>query len=340
MFWGGLGAYALAASALCLLRLVLGDRLPPVLFATQLAHLWLAPVPLLALASWRFARPRLALGLALPAVLFIADVGPWLLPARGALPLDRRPIVSVLSWNLGYSNVDIEQVVSELRRFEADVLLLQEVSPEAYETLIRAIGDRYPSHHHDPHEQLLRSKAWFAVHAPTSAVFETAVPGTGGTSPRGELVFEFDGAPLHLSNNHASLGLATLGSAHWAADGFSALAEQYAARGSGVIAGDFNTTERTPLMQHFAASGLVDSHREASGGPGFSFPVAGRYRGMPFGPFVRIDYLWHTADLECVSIERGAPGGSDHIALLGVFRRVRGGSAAQVEVGRHTGVER
>jgi len=79
------------------------------------------------------------------------------------------------------------------------------------------------------------------------------------------------------------------------------------------VAGDFNATAESPLLDSLRAAGFDSAFDRVGSGLGLSFPAFLRYRGLPFPPLVRIDHVF-LRSLEPISA-RFLPGaGSDHRA--------------------------
>lgn len=320
--------YLAVACALLALRVITGDRLWPVLVATHVAHLWLAPAPFVLLLALLRRSRRQAVPAALCIAALVHDCGPWLVPARETPASDERTELRVLTWNLGFDLAKPRLVEAEIRRMDPDLVVLQEPSVDVYAHLARRLGDAWPHHGRGAADRALRSKAWFSRVPLRRAEVATQVLDADGarigvTELRAELALDLDGEPLFVDSVHASAMFAKLGRAWWEAPGYVALNRRAAARGASIVAGDFNTTERSPLYRDLVATGVIDAWRAAGAGPGFGFPSRPRPRWAPTPPLVRIDYLFHTPDLECVAVELGDGEGSDHRPLLGVFRRTR-----------------
>lgn len=78
-----------------------------------------------------------------------------------------------------------------------------------------------------------------------------------------------------------------------------------------IVAGDFNTSDNALIYPEIAAL-MRDSFREAGVGMGATWPVA--LSGLQ--TLLRIDYVWHSADLHTLTAATGPPLGSDHLPLL------------------------
>jgi endonuclease/exonuclease/phosphatase (EEP) superfamily protein YafD len=102
----------------------------------------------------------------------------------------------------------------------------------------------------------------------------------------------------------------------------AALAQRLAAhRDSVVVAGDFNMTERSGAYRRLSKL-LRDSFREAGSGTGWTFPKPVRVGPVlvpvwpvPF-PIFRLDYVFHSRDIEARRVHCGDGDGSDHRPVI------------------------
>jgi endonuclease/exonuclease/phosphatase family metal-dependent hydrolase len=78
-----------------------------------------------------------------------------------------------------------------------------------------------------------------------------------------------------------------------------------------VLLGDLNAGPGSTEMKFIADAGLVDSWSETGIGPGFTYSAG--------DPVKRIDWIWHTADLEVSQVEVIQTPASDHLPVLAVF---------------------
>ena len=86
-----------------------------------------------------------------------------------------------------------------------------------------------------------------------------------------------------------------------------------------IVAGDFNTSDASLIYVEVAAL-VSDAWRAAGVGAGRTWPVAEAI-GLPrvVQPLLRIDYIWHSADLRTVAARVGEPIGSDHLPVTVEF---------------------
>jgi endonuclease/exonuclease/phosphatase family metal-dependent hydrolase len=75
-----------------------------------------------------------------------------------------------------------------------------------------------------------------------------------------------------------------------------------------VLAGDLNAEPDWPEMELILSAGMIDSWSEAGQGLGLTWPAD--------DPFQRIDWIWHSPDLQATSAETVESAASDHRAVV------------------------
>lgn len=83
-----------------------------------------------------------------------------------------------------------------------------------------------------------------------------------------------------------------------------------------IVAGDFNSTERSLAYRTLVGAGFDDAHRSVGSGAGFTWPADGR---LPW-PVVRIDWVF-ARGLEPVDAWVDRAGPSDHRPVVATFTR-------------------
>ncbi len=94
--------------------------------------------------------------------------------------------------------------------------------------------------------------------------------------------------------------------------------------GPAVLLGDFNAIALQKTYRDLAAAGLIDAFRTAGRGRGSTVPTRLAHLAygdnplgnLPIRPLLRVDYIWHTAELRTIAATIGAPTGSDHLPVL------------------------
>jgi len=92
--------------------------------------------------------------------------------------------------------------------------------------------------------------------------------------------------------------------------------------GPTILMGDFNAPERHRSLRQLTSAGLIDAFRAAGGCSTLPLRLARyAYKGNRLGnlrlpPLLRVDYIWHTAELNTIAARVGRSSGSDHLPVL------------------------
>lgn len=314
-------------------HLLTGDRYVPLALITVLGPYLFLPLLVVVPFAILSQRRDLLAGCAVGAVVFLAFWGTRVLPSSPAE--QSGPALTVMTYNVLGTQDRIEPALSTLRRVDADVVFLQEVTPRLALGLERGLADRYPY-------QVLRP--------------EDGVTGMGVISryplrpTEDHLPLNWVGKPqiLRLSWQDESLVLVhfhswAFGLATWEvlehnfrlreAQAFvlANYAREAAYEGPVIAAGDLNAVDRSDAYR-YVTQVLEDAWLEGGRGFGHTFPgsaVAGSSRPQLLGVAVpqwmaRIDYVFHSRHL-AASRAWLAPfdGVSDHRPVVARLVRVR-----------------
>ncbi|MFQ4139435.1 endonuclease/exonuclease/phosphatase family protein [Nodosilinea sp. PGN35] len=313
--WLYIGAIALWFG----LRLVFFDRFWWLALLNTIAFYLFVPVGLLLpLGIWLRLRGML-LGLTLPIALFVGQFGPLFLP-EWAASAPASQSFRVMSFNLLWSNENYAQTAQSIRAAAPDIVGFQEVRPPNIEALSAALPD-YPYsvfHQSDHYHTVGLVSRWPIV---TSEQFPDP------TFKRGlQSVIDLDGTPLtvivaHLAPNN--MPLRPLGKF------VGQTQERYARRAAEVgqlkqavqnrdrpvvLLCDCNMTDTSETHAQLK-SVLTDSFQQVGWGLGHTL----RLGNIPW-PVQRLDYVWHTADLQAVSARVGDRAGSDHHPVVATLQ--------------------
>jgi vancomycin resistance protein VanJ len=231
------------------------------------------------------------------------------------------PTLTVMTYNVGNGLAAPERLVASLRATGADLVALQELAG-LQATAIRAdLAQEYPHQVLHPtgfsgkgllsrypivvREQLHLYPARPDLHAEVEALGRrltvvVAHPPPPKVGWRG-LVFD----PPAMAQIAA---VARLASSHRPA----------------VLLGDFNMTARHSVYALLRRGGLTDAFGVAGRGRGATLPkrvghitrVKLRPGWPALVPLARVDYIWHTDDLEALDCWVGEDAGSDHLPVL------------------------
>ena len=229
-------------------------------------------------------------------------------------------MMTVMTYNVGNGLAATPTLVRYLRTAAADLVGLQEVAAEQAAAIVEQLADVYP----------------FRV------LVGTGIPGKGVLSrfplrdvrqlslapDRPDLCVEadVDGLCLTVLVAHPPpprLRNLSRRPAQEAIGQLAQLAEIAVAHAPAVLMGDFNMVARSAGHALLSAAGLRDAFQLSGTGRGFTLPARlgyserlNRALGWPLLPFLRVDYIWLTQQLEATDswTERGAE--SDHRPVL------------------------
>ncbi len=274
---------------------------------------WSLPGVALVVVAALARRPRAVVLFAVPALVWAWTYGTLFLPSTAPAVA---PDLRVASYNTYVHSPDIASIRALVREADPDVLLLQEVFPEREQRLASVLADRYP------HQVAVQSPGVGGVMVLSRhPIVETrpvalSEPGTRDTTV---VVLDVDGHPLQVVPVHLTSPCPRCGSSmteRLEVEGNRRPAELASVlraldgRVPAVIAGDFNSTERSEPYRLLTHVGFEDPQRAVGHGPGFTWP-----NDMLPTPVLRIDWIL-TRGLVPVDAWVGDGGTSDHRPVL------------------------
>jgi endonuclease/exonuclease/phosphatase family metal-dependent hydrolase len=241
---------------------------------------------------------------------------------------DKTSRLTVLTFNIhsaraGDGSVHLSTIADELRRWRADVVLLQEVDRgrawtgrvDMPSVLAKALGASWTFGANVRRSATNEYGTAILSRFPIVASRNVSLPAPPGTQQRGLLAatIDVDGTRVsvydtHLENTSSRARLLQM----------RAITRVLAAdRRPMVLGGDLNSRPGSPVL-HLATQQLRDTWRAVGVGPG--------YTHSRLSPRTRIDYLLHSdgrdADLEPVAASVLRSGVSDHWAVRAGYRLV------------------
>jgi vancomycin resistance protein VanJ len=313
------GLYALGLAVYLISRVVIGDSRWWLAFLNNFTPYYFAPL-LILFPLALLARAKRGALLMLPLVLIGALwFAPLFLPKNVALASDEA--LRVVTFNKFIGNDRLDLIETWLREQDADIVLMQEVSPRQVEPMLSALLDIYPYRIAVPMEanywgNLILSKHPFVVPPDT--------PNYAQVNYNGQSIAVYAvHAPLPVGRPHLNIptqnGMLSMLMAYDDSARNQQIAqlidqlsrEEYPY----IVGGDFNMSEFSAPYHDLAAL-MGDSFREVGAGLGASWH-AGGVGALPdwLPPLLRIDYVWHSDDFRATRVEQSPPLGSDHLGL-------------------------
>lgn len=305
-------AYGAAAAVLLGAGWSWGDATWWLYLSNLSAFYWLAPtIPMAVFAALRRCWPVAALCM-VGAVAWLVTFGPEFVPQ----PPPAVATLRIASYNVS-PQADVDHVADLVDRVRPDLLLLQEVVPEARDDLAALLP------YHD------------------FAVVNAAAPGGGGTAVLSRLPIldsrpidrlPADSRPVNIVTVDTGDGTAAVVSMHLASpcsdctddpprieeQGLASEAEtrrvetdriaQALPSGPLVVGGDLNSSTLNTPRRRLLEAGLVDLHRAVGSGPGFT--------RHDWHAWFRIDWLLASGDVTPVREWVDRQEGSDHSPVV------------------------
>ncbi|HEY9697556.1 MAG TPA: endonuclease/exonuclease/phosphatase family protein [Trichocoleus sp.] len=304
------------------LRLVFFDRFWWLALLNTLAFYLFLPLALFIPLSVWLRQRHLVIGLAIPIALFVGLFGNLLLPSFFSPTLTPQQAFKVMSFNILWSNQNYAQIAQAVQTANPDIIGLQEVRPPNIAALTTALSNYPYSSFHPP-------DTYHTVGIFSRFPIISAVPLTNPPMERGlRVVIDVNGKYLavivaHLAPNNMPLFPLN--------EFVSQTKERYARRAMEVehlkqeiqkrnhptlVVCDCNMTDTSQTYAQLQTV-LADSFSEVGWGLGHTL----RVEAFPL-PVQRIDYVWHTTDLQAVNVHVGDSGGSDHQPVVATMQFV------------------
>ena len=234
--------------------------------------------------------------------------------------LERPTEIVVMTFNILRSNRGHRSTIDCIAAERPDVLALQELSLSAADDIGRGLHELLPHQSLDPRSGVSGGGVLsrFPIVAEQRFVLEP-----GGHACQ-HLQLDCSGRSIGMINIHLSAPKFSL--RRYDPSRRDREARVLAGRMEQVpdpliVAGDFNMTPRS-LGYLLLTARLRDAYREAGIGSGRTFPHAPRVGRIPMPlwpapfPVIRIDYIFHSSDLQARRTRVGQGDGSDHLPVI------------------------
>jgi endonuclease/exonuclease/phosphatase (EEP) superfamily protein YafD len=305
--WAVTGAWALVMVVLAALACGRVGTIGPT------TAMLVAATPVVGAAAWvafaiGIATRRRALGTIAAALTLwhLTIAAPLILatPSRAVSDPPPADTLRVYSANVHADNDDIGSLVVDAAGLGADVILLQEITPEG---LDRVLGSEVAATH--PHVVADARPGYFGGLVLSRYPVRGAPAAIGGY-PMLDVVVSGPMHPLRLLNVHLSPPLDGDHHERWKRQ-LQQVGMWLEAAGTGaILAGDFNATPGHRELRDVLGRG-VDARTNSGAGPGPTFPAGGRLPAV-----LALDHVVGTPDLEFSGFTTVPAPGSDHHAVL------------------------
>lgn len=306
--------------AWALAHFLLGDHPWWMYVLNALSFYWFVPWLLVLPVAWKMRRPATWIATGLVFLLALFFHGRQFIPWRVAQPSSTGHTLTVMSYNVLGFNFHTKEVTDAILASDADVVSLQELNPQVARAIRENLSATYPYQQLDALDSVFGSGV--ISRYPLHLTGET-LPGSWVGTPQ-VLSLTVDGKSITLVNTHVfashpdypEIMEASISERERQARDIKSFAEQHA--GPLIVTMDFNSTAQNTSYQ-ILSSALTDSWLEAGVGPGNTFPNFMARGARPALPLwlIRIDYVFHSAQLRAIDAQIGpADGFSDHRPVI------------------------
>jgi endonuclease/exonuclease/phosphatase (EEP) superfamily protein YafD len=318
-------AYALGLLGFFASRAFLAALPPGLALLNSFAPLLFLPsLGVVPLALWLRSKWALIAG-AISLILFIGLYGALFFPRLGSPDREVNAGLRVMTFNLGWYLGQPEALVAIIKEQEADMVAVQEITPEMVALFEQKLDTVYPYTILGAGQRTtgllsrypILEEEWIEPSGGGRAYLHARVDWDGGILD----VFVAHPLPPGLEwhkNTVIPIGI------HDAVPQKQALeiARRAASTaGPTLMLGDFNMSDHTRAYTEIMGV-FLDSYREGGWGFGFTFPKGWHIGNTPIpGPLTRLDYIFHSEELNTTWARVGCGGGSDHCYVLAQLTR-------------------
>lgn len=320
-----------------LLWLLKGAQLWQMDFLSNFTVWYFLPAPVLLIAVLLLKRRRWALPMGIVIIISVAQYAPRFIPRETNISAANTPSLTIMTMNMLKRNTDWDTVWAQIQVVNPDIVAIQEIPDGFLKDMWPVLIKTYPYtvHGYSPVEEtnigllsrypIIEQTAFFLPEnfsvAQIRAVLDIngqqvvvynlhlIAPAFQRSSKQGRFIGRI--FPYEYSSFYRRLQMDTL---------YPRLAQETLPL---MVIGDFNTADSSRDYFYFKdKSGLRDTFSEVGFGMGFTFPIEVTINEsqIPFVPLMRLDYIWHNAQLQPLSARLGGPTGSDHLPVIARFK--------------------
>jgi vancomycin resistance protein VanJ len=302
--------YTVPVAAYVFLRLLTGWRLWPIAFLGNLIHLILLPALPLALLLIALKRWRRASIAAVGALAFLWWFGAFFVPNIPAACPEPCQSLTVLQFNIADGRWPSDTLIAAIRASNADLVTLEEVSPDQAAQMQSSLSDLYPY-------QVLNIDGGAGLLSRHPIHFSERLMLPGRSYLRANIAVNDQFVVVLVAHPQVSeLRMNPPDYVSVSRDAFITLTEIASQGEPTILAGDFNMIDQSADYDLLRHAGFRDAFRDAGWGFGWTYAARGAVPPMPSAiPLLRIDFIMHTDHFRAVRSWVGPDYGSDHLPL-------------------------
>jgi len=311
------GGYGLNTTLYLLLRAIVGERWNIIGLFNSYFHLLILPAVILLPLSLILRRRWLVIELAAPFFFFVSTYGGQFLPRSINVPANA-PQLHLLSFNINKSNQQIDQMIRVIRDSNADVVAIQELSPQLAQAADEQLAELYPYRALHPQTDFFGQCVLSRYPLSNDEFWQINLGHQHVDAAwNGQTITLFNVHPIHPLRGFSFDGEAR------AMEVNDVLRRTETVTAPLLIVGDFNMTN---LSDDYArvTDRYSDTYEQIGWGMGFGFPnFANAFHIRFVPPLARIDYIFHDAHFQPVEMHVGSDSaGSDHFPVYATLALV------------------
>lgn len=331
--------YVLFVISYGLMWLFTRDHLWQMDFMSNFTAWYFLPAPILIIAALGLKRRRWVLPLIVILVISIVKYAPRFIPRANNARASDGTIVTVMTMNMLKRNTNWDAVTTQIKAAKADIITIQEIPDAFLQDIWPTLATDYPYNMHI-YSQPEESNMGLLSRYPLVEQGTFTLPKTSYLQQL-RAVIDVNGQQIVVYNLHltaprfqrpANRGRFTgwlfpyeYSSYYrrWEMGFFNEHLETETL--PVLVMGDLNTADSSRDYSIFRdLTGLSDTFGEVGFGMGFTFPVEISIKAnqVPFVPLMRLDYIWHNAQLQPLTAWLGGSTGSDHLPVIARFNLV------------------
>lgn len=307
LFWLSITLYGLGVTLYTILQFTIGERFIVVTWLNNGAYLLWAGAIVLLVPCIIFRRFRILLLMLIPTLAFTINYLPMYISREVNPPTDAE-ILTIMTYNINVRPRDLNKIADDIWQADADIVAIQELTPQSAEVFERQLSTLYPYRALHPINGF-SGQAILSKYPIIADEFWTIYLG------HQRAVIDVDGTEVTLYNVHPIHHVLPF----WGFDTSLRTEEINVFMEDAIqdttpviIMGDFNMTDQSSDYQRVTEY-FYDSYRRVGYGMGTTFPAHIRF--LP--TLVRIDYVFHSYDFTPLKADvLRTTGGSDHRPLV------------------------
>jgi endonuclease/exonuclease/phosphatase family metal-dependent hydrolase len=234
------------------------------------------------------------------------------------------PHIRVLTYNVNWGGARLDLAADAIRGSGAEIVCLQETTPECEQYLRQALGGEYPFTECRNSKNRMGGGLGFLAKVPAREV--AYVPSETGWFDGWIMKFETEIGPVQVINVHLRPPVSDRGS--WVSGYFTTRDDRrqemerfYGSREPHLptlVVGDFNDGENSPVVQWLEDKGMVNALRQFD-----RYSPTWKWQTSVVTLKRRMDHILYSTELDCTAAQVIPAGASDHFPVEAILTKTK-----------------